>query len=173
MVYLYDSFAMFTADQEWDHAVRIAQTHLYEALRRQHHGRNYSLQEWMKDVLHTPYGEWFHYGSQSGWITTEMHFQYACVCSSYEWMLSGEQEWKSERACKLDWHIWTESIIDKRHLFVVVYKDNGLTGSTHESNRVRSDSHQSTPHPLTTVCPPFHLPPWPGSTQLKHFSHDN
>lgn len=135
MVYLYDSFAMFTADQEWDHAVRIAQTHLYEALRRQHHGRNYCLQEWMKDVLHTPYGEWFHYRPQSGWITTEMHFQYACVCSSYDWMLSGEQEWKSERACKLDWHIWTESIIDKRHLFVVVYKDNGLTGSTHESNK--------------------------------------
>ncbi len=120
-------------------------------------------------------------GPQSGWITTEMHFQYACVCSSYEWMLSGEQEWKSKRAWNFDWHIWTESIIDKRHLFVIVYKDNGLTGSTHESNRirarvkqtVRSNGHQSTPHPLTTVCPPFRLPPWPGSTQLKHFSHDN
>lgn len=182
MVYLYDSFAMFTADQEWDHADRIAQTRLCEALRRQHQGRNYCLHEWMKAVLHTPYGEWFHYGPQSGWITTEMHFQYACVCYIYEWMLSGEQEWKSEREWKLDLHIWMESIIDKRRLFVVVSKDNGLTDSTYKSNGIRACVKQTewratVTNPrhilLTTVCPPFCLPPCPGSKQLKHFSHDN
>lgn len=134
-------------------------------------------------MFYSLYGEWFHYGPQSGWITIEKcFFQFACVCSSYECMLSEEQEWKSERAWKLDWHIWAKSIIDKRRLFDVVYKDNGLTGSTYKSCGIRACVKQTewrvtVTNPrftmLTTVCTLFFLPPWPGSIQLKHFSHDN
>lgn len=181
IVYLSVGFSMFTGDQESDHAVKITQTHLYKALSRQHHVRNVCLHEWIKDVLLSVWrviSLW-----ASIWMdhNRKMHFQFACVCSSYECMFSEEQEWKSERAWKLDWHIWAKSIIDKRRLFDVVYKDNGLTGSTYKSCGIRACVKQTewratVTNPrftLLTVCTLFFLPPWPGSIQLKHFSHDN
>lgn len=162
MLCLYDSFTMFTADQEWDHAVRIAQTRLCEALMRQHQGRNYCLQEWMKDALHTPYGEWW----AAIWMDHNRNAFSVCLRVFQLWMNV----------------ILRAGVKVKESVKFRLAHMNGIDhSSTHESNGKRarvkqtvwSDGHQSTPHPLTTVCPPFRLPPWPGSTQLKHFSLDN
>lgn len=125
---------------EWDHAVRIAQAYLYEALWQENQGRNYCLHEWMKDVLHMESDFTIGLnldGSQQKCIFSML------VCVFQLWMNVNWRAGVKVRAWKLDWHIWTESIIDKNCLFVVVYKDNGLTGSTYISNRIRAGVKQT------------------------------